>query len=500
MRYIFSLFLLLSLSTFPLLALKKTEKKIPDYSNTERDKVPVEYTWKLEDVYPDLAAWKADREKAFKLIDSIDEKARDWTSSPQKMLELFDYISEIEIIGTRLYGYASQHNNVEMSNTEYQQLKGDVRNLFIRFGTKIAFLQPDILKLGKETFDKYLKEEPKLEPYRQKVDTVLRMKDHILSVDKEQLITMTGLFSGAAQQASEMLNNVDIPKPKVTLSDGKTYELNYPTYSRLRESKNPEDRMKNMATYWGNHKLYENTFSILIDGEMKLHLFNSKIRNYKNCLEAALYYDNINTNVYLNLIKAVRANLDPLHRYLRLKQKLLGIEKLKYPDIYASAVKKIDKEFEWEEAEKLIMDSMLPLGPEYQKALKEGFAKRWIDRYPNKDKESGAYSNSVYGIHPYIKMNYTGNYSSVSTLAHELGHSLHSYFSDKTQHYANHDYSSFLAEIASTFNENLLMKHLLKKKMIFSNCIYLIASSTSFAAVSIVRHSLPNLSWLCMNR
>jgi oligoendopeptidase F len=305
-----------------------------------------------------------------------------------------------------------------------------------------------------------------------------------LPPDQQQVVSMTGLFSGIPSQASGVLNNVDIPNPKVTLSTGEEIILNYPTYSRLRSAKNPGDRQLVMDTFWANVKNYENTFAVLVDGVMKNHFFHANIRRFDNTLEARLSDNNIDPGVYHMLIKKTRENLDILHRYLMLKKEMLGLEKFRYVDMYASAVKSIDKVYGWDEARTIILDALKPLGPGYVAVLEEAFAQRWIDRFPNRGKQSGAYSSGIYGVHPFVKMNYTGNYSNVSTLAHELGHSLHSYLSNKKQPFSLAGYSSFLAEIASTFNEHLLVDYLIRNE---DNDLFKL----------FILDNLPSMNWRC---
>jgi oligoendopeptidase F len=440
------------------------KSKIPDYSTVEREKIPSEYKWKVDDIYPNIEAWQKDKEKLQGMISGIDAYSKDWASSPQKALAFMEYLDKATMLWDRLFSYAQLQSDADLANSTFQKMTGDIQMVGVEFNSKLSFLSPDIIKMGMEKFNEYEKAEPKLAVYRMSFDQVLRTKDHILSEDKEKIISLTGMFSGVMAQASGMLNDSEIPNPKVTLSDGVEYELNYANFSKLRASKNPVDREKNMLTYWGNIKKFENTLGILVNAQMQAHLFYAKVRNYKDCLEAQLYPQAIDTSVYYNLISTVRANLSPFHRYLKLKKELLGLDTFKYADIYASSVPKVEKEYTYDEAKNIVLNAMKPLGKEYTSLLADAFNKGWIDVYPNKDKQSGAYSGGLFGIHPYVKMNYDGTYDNVSTLAHELGHANHSYLSDKSQPYANHNYTHFLAEVASTFNENLLLDYLLKNE------------------------------------
>lgn len=466
------------------------EKNIPDYSTTQRKDIPVEFTWKIEDIYATKDDWNADKEEFIKLISAIDEKAKGWTESADKFLDMCDYSESIYLKGEKLYAYASHSSNMELSNPVYQIMLGELQSIYVQLGTKMAFIREDILKMDEKVLNEYFKKQPKLGNYKKDIEDIIRSKNHILPQDQEKIITQTGLFTNTSSKASGFLRDVDMPAPEITLSDGTKILLNTANYSKYRGSKNPQDRTIVMKTFFGNYKKYENTFASLLDGAMKQHLFTAKIRNYKDCLEARLFGDNINEEVYYSLIKNVRENLGPFHRFLKLKKELLGLDKMRYEDIYASAVKSVTKLYTYDEAVNLILDAMKPLGNEYTDALKVGFNSRWVDIYPNKDKQSGAYSSGVYGVHPYVKMNYDGEYDAVSTLAHELGHSMHSYFSNKTQTFSNSQYPTFLAEIASTFNENLLIDYMLKNEKDDLFKLYLIDNYLDQVRGTIYRQSL----------
>lgn len=438
------------------------EKQIPDFSTKDRKDVPVEFTWKIEDLYPNVEAWQKDKQAVQEMINRLEPLSKNWMETPQNLLTFLNLINEIQIKASRLGSYAGHQANVDMSNPLYQKMKGELQSIFVQMGVKLAFMNDDILKFTPEKLQEFLKAEKGLLPFQFNLEQQLRAKAHILPADQQRIVTLTGLFSGATNQASQMLNDVDMPPASITLADGNKVLLTPAAYQRLRASADPKERTLVMQTYWENHKKFENTHATLIDGAIKTHFFGAQVGKFKNCLEARLFDDNIDTQVYYRLIESVRANLEPLHRYLKLKKELLGLEKFRYEDIYASSVKAVNKRYTYDEAKQLVMDAMKPMGPEYSAALQTAFANRWVDIYPNKAKETGAYSGGVYGVHPYVKMNFNGLYNTVSTLAHELGHAMHSHFSSNTQHFANAQYPTFLAEIASTFNETMLMNHLLK--------------------------------------
>jgi len=435
---------------------------IPDYSNTPRSEVPVAYTWRIEDLYPTMEAWKQDRAVVEGLISRIDALASDWTSTPQRFLSLYQLTDSIGLTLRRLYAYAANQSNVDLGNPTFRSMQGELQSLSASYGAKLAFRNDDILKMDEKVLRGYFDKEPRLAEYRYRVEEVLRARKYILPKDEQKVFSMTGLFSGTPGQVADVLNNVEIPAPEVTLSDGNRVMLNVPGYMRYRGSANPSDRALVMRTFWGERKKFENSLAGLLDGGIKADLFAARVQGYNSCLHARLFDDNIDTTVYLQLINTVRRNLAPLHRYLALRRKMLGLDTLRYDDIYASSVQGVERKYAYEEARTMIEGALRPLGDEYRQVLARAFDNRWIDIYPNKGKQLGAYSGGVYGVHPFIKMNYNGNYDAVSTLAHELGHSLHSYFAEKHQTFGNAGYTTFLAEIASTFNENLLIDYLLK--------------------------------------
>lgn len=438
------------------------EKKVPDYSAKSRSEVPVGYTWRIEDLYPTLDAWKADQAKVRSLMGQLDERERNWTATSTRFRSLYQLADSVNLIGGRLYAYASHQSNVDMGNPLYRSMQGELQSMFAEFGARMAFRNDDILKMDEKKLKGFFADDPAMARYRFRVNEVLRARDHVLPKDQQSIVTMSGLFSGATQEAADVLNNVELPPATITLSDGKPLTLSVAAYMRNRGSANRADRSLVMHAFWENHKKFENTLASMLDGGIKSHLFAARTGHYASCLHARLFDDNIDTTVYTQLIATVRSNLGPLHRLLRLRQRLLGLDTLKYDDIYASAVRSVDKQYSYAEAEQIVKECTAPLGPEYAAGLGHAFADRWVDIYPNKGKQLGAYSGGVYGSHPFVKMNFNGDYEDVSTLAHELGHAMHSYLANGTQDFGNSSYPTFLAEIASTFNENLLIEYMLK--------------------------------------
>jgi oligoendopeptidase F len=499
-RALFFSALMLALLLSGIAIAAEKAKEVPDYSMKPRSEVPVEYTWRVEDIYATYEDWQKDKDALSQLIPQIDGKKIGWTESASKMADLYELTDEIWKKAERLFSYASFQSDADMSNSKYQVMKGELQSMFVGIGVKLAFINEDLLKLKDETLAAYFKEEPRLKPYRFSIEQTIRLREHVLPEDQQQIVSRTGLFGGAPAKAANMLNDVDMPAPEAKLADGSTVTLNNATYYRLRASKDPADRTVVMKTYWENRKKYENTFAALFDGEMKRHLFGAQTAKYNDCLEARLDGDGIDTLVYYQLIKSVNENIGVFHRYLKLKGRLQGLDTMRYEDIYGSAVKAVDKTYTWDEARALVQQSLKPLGPEYAAVIQDAFEKRWIDRYPNKGKQSGAYSGGVYGVHPFVKMNFNGSYNEVSTIAHELGHSVHSYLAQKNQSYSDAGYPLFLAEIASTFNETLLLKHMLKSEKDDLFKLYLLDSYLDQVRGTIFRQTLFAEFELAMHR
>ena len=442
---------------------KVNNVEIPDYSHSERSTVPERFKWKVGDIYADPQEWEKDKQILLEMMAKIETMAKDWISSPQKMFQLLHHLDEVEKKEHNLFVYTSLLADTDMGNSDFQANKGEMQTIDVNLNSMLTFMNPDILKLGEKKIREYIEAEPRLKVYQFAFEQVLRMKKHILPADKAEIVAQTGLFSRTPGKAAGILNDLDMPAPGITLSDGKRIRLNTASYNRYRGEENLRDRRKVMKTFWKHHDGFRNTHAALMDGAIKNHFFNARVHTYKSCLEAALYPHNIHLDVYHTLIETVRENLEPLHRYLKLKARLLKLDRMDYDDIYASSVPEVDKLYTIEDARGIITEAMKPLGKGYTDILEQGFNAGWTDIYSNKGKRSGAYSNgSLYDIHPFVLMNYNGKFSHMSTLAHEFGHALHSWFSNRTQPYPLAHYPIFLAEIASTFNETLLVHYLVK--------------------------------------
>ncbi len=420
-------------------------------------KVDEKYKWDLTPIYESDAAWETAKESLVKKLDKIEQYRGKLASSPKVLSECLSLNSEISKTFGRLYSYTSMRSDQDTRVSKYQAMKQEISQIGTQFSSKASFIEPEILKMTQKEIEEFIAEEPALKPFDFYLRNLIRQKAHYLSADEEKIIAEAGLMSGAAGSIYNIFSNADFPYPTVKLSDGTDAYLDASGYSKYRAVANRDDREKVFDAYFNKLNEFRRTFGTQLAFNIKKDLFYANVRNYDSCLKSALDANNIPTDVYHKLIENVNNNLDTFHRYLTLKAKMMGVDQLAYYDLYASVVKDIDMDFSYDEAQKMVLNSVEPLGKDYKKVVKKAFDNRWIDVYPVKGKRSGAYSNgSIYDVHPYILLNYNGLYNDVSTLIHELGHTMHSYYSNNNQPFEKADYSIFVAEVASTFNEVLL--------------------------------------------
>ncbi len=328
---------------------------------------------------------------------------------------------------------------------------------------EVGFLEPEILRFEKGKLGKFIAGESRLRIYRFYLQDIARRSAHTLSAAEEKLLADMGPLGGAPSETYSILSNADFPFPTVTLSDGKAVKLDQAGFADLRALPNRSDREKVMSAFFGALGRFSGTLGTTMNGEVQKVLFQTKARKYESALEYSLNGPNIPVSVYMRLIDGINKNLPAFHRYLKLRQRILGVEQLHYYDLYAPLVGSVNLTYTPEQAQKLVLEAVAPLGNEYASTVQRAFDNRWIDLFPNDGKRSGAYSEgAAYDVHPYMLINYNGKYTDVSTLAHEMGHTMQSYFSNKTQPYPLANYPIFVAEVASTFNETLLISHVLK--------------------------------------
>ncbi len=427
-----------------------------------RDEIPEEYKWNLADLYESDDAWLSDFEKASGMVDKLASYKGRLMSSAATLLEFFRFEDKFSMEIDRLANYAMRKNDQDSTVAKYQDFKGRFMNLYVKVREASAFEVPEIIAASDETVERFYREEPELLTYKRIIDKVRLMKEHTLSEPEEAILASAGQVTSVADDVYSTFESADIKFPPVALADGSESPLTNGNYVTYLENQDRQIRKQAFENLYHTYEQYKNTLAALYYGEVKQKIFKSRARKYSSALEAALSVNEVPTSVYHNLIDAVHANMGYLHKYMKLRKKLLGVDELHMYDIYVPMVAEANTRVSFEDAKKEILDAMQVLGKNYTDMLREGFANRWIDVYENTGKRSGAYSAGA-RPHPYVLLNHKDTLDSEFTLVHEMGHALHSYLSKKNQPYATSDYVIFVAEVASTCNEALLMQYLLGK-------------------------------------
>lgn len=435
------------------------------YSQKTRNEIPDQFKWNLSDIYKTDADWRVAKDNLSGKLDEVVKFKGTLTKSASDLLKCMEYNADMMKESNKLYLYANLSSDLDTRDMKYAGMKQELQQMLSDYGAKAAFVEPEILAADWNLIDGFIRSEPKLEPHRMGLDNMFRMKKHTLSEPEERILALSGPVAGVAGSVYNTFSNAEMPPSEVTLSDGKKISLTQAEYSRIRASANRDDRKLVFETFWNNYTEFKASYGEMLCGHVQSHIFQAKARNYESSLAAATDPSNIPVQVYHSLIENVNKNLPAFHRYLAIKKRMMGVDTLKYYDLYAPVVKNVDLQYTYEDASKVILESLKPMGAEYVATVKKAFAERWIDVYPTTGKQTGAYSDgSYYDGHPFIKMNYNGQYNDVSTLAHELGHTMQSYLSNKKQPYPLADYQTFVAEVASTFNEALLFDYMLKNE------------------------------------
>ncbi|HEX4489211.1 MAG TPA: oligoendopeptidase F [Terriglobales bacterium] len=429
----------------------------------ERDKTPDKYRWDLTAIYPNDDAWRAAKEKFVTHISTLHQFQGKMAASAKALADTLETQSNLQKGFSRLYVYTSLLSDLDTRVSAHQAMKQEMNQTASKFSAEAAFIEPEILKMDPAVINRYVAQEPRLKIYRHMLDDIVRRKDHTLSDVEEKLLAGAGFMASAPSDIFGIFSDADFPYPTVTFSDGKSARLDISNYELYRSAANREDRQKAMAAFFGELGKYRGTFGALMNANDQASNFYARSHKYNSVLESALDGANIPTSVYTKLVDGVNRNLPTFHRYLKLRKRMMGLKDLHYYDLYAPLVASVDLSYTVEQAEPNILAALAPLGPEYAEGARKAFNERWVDMYPYEGKASGAYSSgSAYDVHPFMLMNYNGKYTDMSALAHELGHTMHSYFSNKTQPYALSGYPIFVAEVASTFNEALLLDYVLK--------------------------------------
>ena len=438
-----------------------------------RSEIPVEDTWATEDMYPSDAAWEQELLTIAEDKEILAGYAGRLGKSGQT---LFDYLYKMETTDEKaslLANYCMRKSDEDTRNATYQSMTGRFMSTVVDLSAALSFETPEIMEISDETLDGFYIACPALERYRRYLTNLRRKKEHILSPAEEKLLAAAGELSQAPDTIYGMFADADIKFADALDADGKAHQVSQATFVPIQNSTDRVLRKNAYESLYKGFGDFKNTAAAILNAQNKQLKFFADARHYDSAFEAALNNTNVPTSVYLNLIETVHKHMDKMHRYVRLRKKLLGVEELHFYDVYTPLVKNLDKKIPFAEAKKTVYDALAPLGEEYRKILKEGFDNRWIDVYQNEGKRSGAYSAGA-AVHPYVLLNYSGTLDSQFTLAHEMGHAIHSYLSNKHQNPIDANYVIFVAEVASTCNEALLMEYLLANTTDKKERIYLI--------------------------
>ena len=432
-------------------------KRIP-----ERAEIAEQDKWAIHDIYATDELWEADLQKAKDLIPTISAFAGKLGESAQSLLNYMKLTEEISVLADALGNYAMRRSDEDARVSKYQAMVGQLMSTFVSLNAASSFSTPEIMAISDETMEKFYAEQSALERYRRYLQNIRRRREHVLTPAEEKLLAAAGEMANAPDTIYGMFSDADVTFPDAIDAEGNHHPLSQGTYISYMESSDRVLRKSAFENLYHTYGSYKNTIAAILAAQVKQLQFFADARKYSSAMEASLDATNVPTSVYTNLIEAVHKNMDKMYRYVALRKKLLGVDELHMYDIYTPLVEDVDKKAAIDEAKQTVYDALAPLGEDYRKVLKQGFDSRWIDVYENAGKRSGAYSAGA-KVHPFVLLNYTGTLDSQFTLAHEMGHAMHSYLSNKNQTPLDADYVIFVAEVASTCNEALLMEYLLGK-------------------------------------
>lgn len=427
----------------------------------DRREMDPKFQWKLSDIFETQAAWEQAFQNAKKAVDTLGALEGTLKQSPQQLKAGLDQIyaatQQVELV----YLYANLFKSGDNGDPEAQRLEGRAMSLYVALSTALSFVNPEILSIPKAELDAWLRL-PELQEYRHILEDTDRMRPYSLPKEQEKMLAQLADAAGAPDEAFTMLESVDMTFPDITGEDGKPASLSHGTYGLYRDSRNRAVRKEAFETYHGEFQRYINTIAAMYSGQVKLDEYYANVRGYKNALEKSLFGNNVPVAVYDSLVEAVHGGLPIMERYLKLRKKTLKLDALHMYDLYCPMVDEVSYDIDFEDCKALVKKALAPLGEDYAKLLDKAYREQWMDVYENKGKTTGAFSCGVFGVHPYVLLNYTRSLEDAFTMAHELGHAMHSYYSAANNSFANHDYRLLVAEVASTVNEVLLTKYLLK--------------------------------------
>lgn len=429
-----------------------------------REEVPKKFKWNLSDIYQDWDAWSQDLEKSKKLLEEIEAMKGKASKSASNLKKTLKQNTELSQKVNKLYAYPFLLKSVESTNTEVSGKMQQVQHFMAEYSTKLSWLTPELLKVPEKQMMEWIDSDPELEPFRFPLEKMYHNQEHTLDENKEALLSYFSQVSEAPSSIYDELANSDVDYKEVELSDGEKVKATPGTNKQvLAYNQNQEDRRKVSEAMYKVYEENKYAYAAIYNAVCQSDWAAARSRNFPTTLKAALHGKNIPENVYLNLIETVKENTEPLQRYARLRARKLGLEGNYHRYDGSLSLVNSDKKYPYDEARKTILESVAPLGDDYQQKLQKAMAEGWLDVYEYEGKRPGAFSAGVYGVHPYMLLNYSETMDDMFTLAHELGHTMHTLLSDENQPYPTHGYTIFVAEVASTFNERLLLDHLLEK-------------------------------------
>lgn len=431
-------------------------------SYEKRSDVPKEYTWAVEDLYASDEDWKKDLEKIKGMIPRIEAFQGKLGASADNLLDFLKLQDEITVLIDRFANYSMRKADEDTKNTTYQGFKDQTTGVYVSIFSALSFAEPEILEIPDAVLNEFYEKQPGLNQYRRFLNDILRKKEHILSDAEEKILAAAGDLAQSPDDIFSLLNDADMTYESVTDIEGNRFPVTHASFIPLMQNYDRNVRKDAFESLYKTYAEHKNTSAAILSAQMKQLNFFSRMRKYNSPLEAALDANNVAPQVYNNLIETVHENMDSMYKYVRLRKKLLKVDALHMYDLYVPIVANAERSIPFTEAKENIREALSVLGDDYVALLDEGFQNRWIDIYENEGKHSGAYSSGCY-VHPYVLLNYKNNLDSEFTTAHEMGHALHSYLSNKNQPVVNAEYVIFVAEVASTCNEALLMQYLLKK-------------------------------------
>lgn len=427
----------------------------------QRKDIPEKDKWAIEDIYPTDSAWEQDVARAKEFPAKIASYKGLLSTDSAKLLEYLRADDDMTVVLEALINYAQRKNDEDTRDSRYQDMVSRLEMLFVDISGVAAFVTPELLSIDDETMERFFREQPEMELYRLCIDRVRRRREHILSEAEERIMALTGEMTGSPDNIFSMFNDADLKFPDAADKDGVSHQVTHGSYIPLMHSNDRVLRKSAFESLYGVYRDFRNTSAAVLSSQVKTLTFRARARRYDNSLQAALDGNEVPVEVYKQLIEAVHENMHYMYKYVKLRKKLLGVDELHAYDLYAPIVSDIEVKIPFEQAKQEVYDSLAPMGEDYRAIFREGIENRWIDVYENEGKRSGAYSAGA-RVHPFVLLNHKDTLDSEFTLAHEMGHAIHSYLSNKNQPVVYADYVIFVAEVASTCNESLLMQHLLK--------------------------------------